>query len=198
MREHQALHALARLLQQEKTVISPWVVEPNEQPVLGPLAAAGPRASGATEEYALVVESVREGYLLHYRRPRILAGLDDDLALLAGDYLYAIGLERLARLGDGAAVRELSDLISLSAALHTEGGADLVPALWLAAAVAIGCGAGEEHEAAKAAARALQPGVAEALWESARAAALEAGVGADLDHAAEAIDLRAPRLADSG
>ncbi len=47
-------------------------------------------------------------------------GADDDLALLAGDYLYARGLERLAALGDLEAVRELSDLISLVAQLHAE------------------------------------------------------------------------------
>ena len=62
-----------------------------------------------------MVEAVREGYLLHYGEPRMLAGHDPDLALLAGDYLYALGLERLAALGDPEAVRELSDLISLCA-----------------------------------------------------------------------------------
>ena len=43
-----------------------------------------------------MVEAVREGYLLHYGEPRLLAGHDADLALLAGDYLYALGIERLA------------------------------------------------------------------------------------------------------
>ena len=47
-----------------------------------------------------MVEAVREGYLLHYGEPRLLAGHDADLALLAGDYLYALGLDRLAALGD--------------------------------------------------------------------------------------------------
>ena len=47
-----------------------------------------------------------------------MVGADADLALLAGDYLYALGLERLAALGDLEAVRELSDLISLSAQLN--------------------------------------------------------------------------------
>ena len=44
-----------------------------------------------------MVEAVREGYLLHYGEPRLLVGADADLALLAGDYLYALGLERLPR-----------------------------------------------------------------------------------------------------
>ena len=38
-----------------------------------------------------MVEAVREGYLLHYGEPRVLAGHDSDLAVLAGDYLYALG-----------------------------------------------------------------------------------------------------------
>ena len=54
-----------------------------------------------------------EGYLLHYGEARILSGHDRDLALLAGDYLYARGIELLASLGDAEAVRELGDLISL-------------------------------------------------------------------------------------
>ena len=58
-----------------------------------------------------MVEAVREGYLLHYGEPRLLAGHDPDLALLAGDYLYALGIERLAALGDAEAVLELADLI---------------------------------------------------------------------------------------
>ena len=123
-----ALRVLAAQLREEETPISPHVVEPAEEPVFGPLAAAGPRAAAAPAEYALVVEAVREGYLLHYGEPRLLAGHDPDLALLAGDYLYALGIERLAALGDSAAVRELADLISLCAQLHAEGRADAVPA----------------------------------------------------------------------
>ena len=75
---------------------------------LGVIAAAGPRAAAAPGEYAFVVEAVREGYLLHYGEPRLLAGHDDDLALLAGDYLYALGIDRLAALGDTAAVAVLA------------------------------------------------------------------------------------------
>ncbi len=59
-------------------------------PALGLLAAAGPRAAEAPGEYALVIESIREGYLLHYGEPRVVVGADPDLALLAGDYLYAL------------------------------------------------------------------------------------------------------------
>ena len=69
-----------------------------------------------------MIESVREGYLLHYGEPRVIVGADADLRLLAGDYLYAIGLEQLAGLGNLPAVRELSDLISIGAQLHADDG----------------------------------------------------------------------------
>ena len=92
------LQALAEQLRAGETVISPHVVEPLAEPVLGPLAALGPEAAAEPQAYALVVESIREGYELHYGTPRILSGQDEDLALLAGDYLYALGLERLAAL----------------------------------------------------------------------------------------------------
>lgn len=130
----EALGLLAAQLREEGTPISPHVVEPAAAPELGLIAAAGPRCAAAPGEYALVVEAVREGYLLHYGEPRLLAGHDDDLALLAGDYLYALGLDRLAALGDSAAVLVLSDLISSCAELHAEDGAEAVPALWSAAA----------------------------------------------------------------
>jgi len=135
-----ALSLLATQLREEGTPISPHVTEPREEPVFGPLAAAGPRAATAPAEYALVVEAVREGYLLHYGEPRLLAGQDADLALLAGDYLYALGIERLAALGDAEAVRVLADLISDCARLHTEDREEEVPARWQEAARAIGGG----------------------------------------------------------
>jgi hypothetical protein len=129
-----ALRTLAAQLREEGTPISPHVVEPAAPPELGALAAAGPRAASAPGEYAFVVEAVREGYLLHYGESRLLAGHDDDLALLAGDYLYALGLDRLAALGDTAAVTVLSDLISRCAQLHAEGRSEGVEPLWSAAA----------------------------------------------------------------
>jgi hypothetical protein len=139
----ESLRALAAHLREEDTPISPHVVETEEQPVFGLLAAQGPRAAGAPGEYALVVEAVREGYLLHYGEPRLLCGHDDDLALLAGDYLYALGLERLAALGDAEAVAVLAELIARAAQLHAEGREDEAPELWRNAALAIG---GEGHD----------------------------------------------------
>jgi len=79
---------------------------------------------------AFVVEAVYEGYLMHYGTPRAFAGMDDDLRLLAGDWLYALGLERLANAGDLEAVAELSDLISGSARDQAEGRPERADARW--------------------------------------------------------------------
>jgi hypothetical protein len=132
-----ALHELAEQLRGEGTPISAHVVEAAASPELGLLAASGERTAADPAEYALVVEAVHEGYLLHYGEPRLLAGHDADLALLAGDYLYALGLDRLAALGDNRAVALLSDLISRCAQLHAEGDPAPIPRLWRAAARAI-------------------------------------------------------------
>jgi hypothetical protein len=130
----EALQTLAARLRNEETPISAHVIEPAEEPELGVLAASGPRTGSAPAEYALVFEAVREGYLLHYGESRLLAGQDPDLALLAGDYLYALGLDRLASLGDTAAVAVLSNLISACAQLHAESRADSADELWHSAA----------------------------------------------------------------
>jgi hypothetical protein len=124
------LQSLAGQLRAEETPISPHVIDPAEPSQLGELAGGG--------EYALVVEAVREGYLLHYEQPRLLAGHDSDLALLAGDYLYALGLDRLAARGDTRAVAILSDLISDCARLQAEGEPGPIENLWRQAAEQIG------------------------------------------------------------
>lgn len=117
----------------------------------GRLAAGGARAARAPEEYGLLVEAIREGYLQHYGEGRVLRPDDPDLALLAGDRLYALGLARLAELGDLAAVAELADVISLAAQAHAEDDADRAAAVWRAGARAVGEGTDPEHEARKAA-----------------------------------------------
>lgn len=121
-----ALADLATQLRTENTPISEHVVEPRPDQVFAP--------SG---DYAHVLEAVREGYQLHYADPRLLDGHDDDLALLAGDYLYALGIERLAALGDTDAVLVLADLISTSAQLHAEGREEEAAARWRQAVDAI-------------------------------------------------------------
>jgi hypothetical protein len=154
--------------------------------VFAGLVASGERTRGEREEYALLVESILEGYLLHYARGRILDPPDDDQRLLAGDFLYAFGLTRLAWLGDLEAVHELADLISLCAEAHApkeDSGTRLVPweltsALWALMALAVAGGRWPSAQEAKQLARAGAPEAAEAARTAAhdRAAAMGAAV----------------------
>ena len=75
----------------------------------------------ADERFGLGLETIYEGYLVHYGRSRLFAPPDGDAALLLGDYLYAHGLVRIAELGDVEAIRELAELISRCAHLRAEG-----------------------------------------------------------------------------
>ena len=108
-------------------------------PALAPHALSNPpdgRFEGLDGEPArrFVLEAVYEGYLLHYARSRVFDIADEDLRLLAGDALYALGLSRLAEAGDLEAVAELCDLISRSAQVHAEGRGAEADALWDASA----------------------------------------------------------------
>jgi hypothetical protein len=127
------------------------------------MAAAGPRAEGRREQYELLIEAVYEGYLLHYRTPRIVNCAEADLGLLAGDRLYALGLAHLVKLGDVEAVAELADVITLSALAHASGNPELAYAVWTAGARAVGWGTSTPHEHAKALVRSGSPDALEAL-----------------------------------
>lgn len=72
------------------------------------------------ERFAVGLETIYEGYLLHYGRPRLFAPADRDTALLLGDYLYAHGLVRIAEHEDVEAVADLAALISQCAQLRAE------------------------------------------------------------------------------
>lgn len=104
--------------------------------------------------FALAIESIYEGYLLHYGRPRLFAPADADTAVLLGDYLYAHGLVRLAAQGDVAAVADLAELISLCTQLRADGSAAsaLDGVVWAATAALLGTG-GAGLERARAALR---------------------------------------------
>jgi hypothetical protein len=145
------------------------------------LAASGPRARGLEAEYELLVEMIFEGCRLHYGPQRVVRTADPDLALLLGDQLYALGLARLARIGDLDAVGELADVISLVAQAHVARAPELADAVWVAGAVAIGWGTDAQHEQAKDLARTQDPGAAEALTRGAdsrrRAATMRAATG---------------------
>ena len=191
LRPEDALDDLASQLRDEGPVVADHVAHPDADPAIGMLVAAGPRCASDPGGYAAVVELVREGYLCHYREPRLLGRLDPDLRLLVGDHLYARGIERLARLGDLLAVAELSDLISLAAQLDATGAdPDAAEIAWLAAAVAIAAGPGADHEAAKATLR--EGGEAAPLWKVARERAEEAGLSEHLSAASEAVGFAAP------
>ncbi len=134
------------------------------------IAASGPRAAGREHEYELLLEMILEGARLHYREPLVVRPEDPDLGLLLGDQLYALGLTRLAALGDIEAIAELADVISIVSQAHAAGDTELAAAVWEAGAVAIGWGASAEHAAAKSLARAADPRAAEALRAAAHAA----------------------------
>jgi hypothetical protein len=111
------------------------------EPVFSPLADG---------RFALGLETIYEGYLVHYGTPRLFEPADQDTALLLGDYLYAHGLVRIAACGDVEAVADLSELISLSSQLRAESAEGDGP-LWAATAALLGAGA--RLDAARAALR---------------------------------------------
>jgi hypothetical protein len=148
------VNALARLaaeLEAEGGLLAGALTGDVGDETLGALVSDGPRTAGHAGEYALLFEAIREGALLHYGRGRVVDPDDPDLALLAGDRLYAIGLDRLAARGDVEAVAELADVISLVAQAHAEGDCARAEAVWPAGARAIAAGRSADHDAAKAA-----------------------------------------------
>jgi hypothetical protein len=93
----------------------------------------------APAEHALGLETIYEGYLVHYGRSRLFSPPDPDAALLLGDYLYAHGLVRVAETGDVAAVADLAELISLCSQARADGG-NGDGAAWAATAASLGAG----------------------------------------------------------
>ncbi|MCZ7589477.1 MAG: hypothetical protein M5U27_11630 [Gaiella sp.] len=109
------------------------------EPVFSPLLSE-PR-------FALGVETIYEGYLLHYGRARLFAPPDGDVTLLLGDALLAHGLVRIAETGSVAAVGDLAELLSLCAqarADRLEGDG----AAWAATCALLGRGELDEARAA--------------------------------------------------
>ena len=142
-----ALERLSALLAQEGGQLAAEVADKPvaaSDPGLGARAAAGPRTASREEDYELLVEAIHEGYLLHYGSGRVMRPSDPDLALLAGDRLYALGLSKLAELGDLEGIDVLASVISECAQAHAEGrGAD-TEMIWRRGADAVAHGrAGE-------------------------------------------------------
>jgi hypothetical protein len=140
------IEALVEALQAEGgtlgELVTPSAVIPDAASTPARVAASGPRATGRRGEYELLLEMIYEGSLLHYGAARVVHTDDPDLALLLGDQLYALGLARLAALGDLEAVDALADVISALAQAHAEGAPEQADAIWATGARIIGWGAG--------------------------------------------------------
>jgi hypothetical protein len=156
------LTAIAGLLRAEGGLLGEVVVDPApdaDRRITAALADV-PRASVIGPDLALAAEATREAELVHHapERARIVRTDDRDLALLAGDRLLALGLERLAAGGWTAEVAILADVVALVARLHAGAAWALGPAhhagtgapeaaqertasLWSVAAGALGTGA---------------------------------------------------------
>jgi hypothetical protein len=112
--------------------------EQERNPVFSPLAPP---------QHELGLETIYEGYLVHFGRSRLFSPGDRDTALLLGDYLYAHGLVHVAATGDVDAVSDLAELISLCAQARADG-RDGDGAAWAATASALGAGGLDEARTA--------------------------------------------------
>jgi hypothetical protein len=182
----EALAQLRELVAAEGGELAAALADEPASEQFGQLVAASDRCREHAGEYALLVESILEGYLVHYGRPRLIEPPDDDLRLLAGDYLYALGLSRLAALGDLAAVRELADVIALCAQAHAGSDpphAKLPAAIWALGAIGVAGGPWPDGETAKRQLLEEQPDGAVAALEAASRRAEELGIGLEAQRA---------------
>ena len=92
------------------------------------------------------LETIYEGYLLHYGRSRLFEPPDVDVALLLGDALLAQGLVLVAATGSVAAVADLAELLALCTQVRADD-ADGDGAAWAATAAFLGKGGLEEARA---------------------------------------------------
>ena len=101
------------------------------EPVFSPLVV-DPR-------FARGLETIYEGYLLHYGRSRLFEPPDEDVALLLGDALLAQGLVLVAATGSVEAVADLAELLALCTQARADG-IDGDGAAWAATAALLGAG----------------------------------------------------------
>lgn len=141
---HDVWQAIALDAERESPVwrdaLRPWGARDRE-PVFSPLAE---------RRFALALETIYEGYLVHYGSPRMFASSDANTRLLLGDYLYAQGIVHLAATGSVEAVADMAELISLVAQLQAAETRELDGPAWAATAALLGQG---ELDSARAALR---------------------------------------------
>ena len=138
------IESLVQALRAEGGTLGELVAPPPDGRATGDgppqLAASGPRVSDKAADYELLLEMIFEGSLLHYGQARVVHTDDPDLALLLGDQLYALGLARLAGLGDLEAVDALATVISRLAQAHAEGDGHSAAEIWAEGARVVGWG----------------------------------------------------------
>jgi hypothetical protein len=93
--------------------------------IAGALGPGSPPDDGPLHRAA-----VREGQRLHAGAPRVVTAAEPDLALLAGDRLYALGLELLAAAGDLPGIAALAEVIGACAQAQADGHPAGAEAAW--------------------------------------------------------------------
>lgn len=126
------------------------LVHPDPGNVVAPLAAPGLAGDAAAG-----LDMILEGFLLHHGRPRHL-DIPGSKRILAGDYCYAHGLVHVASAGDLTVVRQLAELVALSASLVATGDRHALAPLWRATVAVIARGNGADDPALAAAKDALR------------------------------------------
>jgi hypothetical protein len=96
----------------------------------GGLLAAALGDESPANDAPLPVAAAREGQRLHSGTPGVVTRAEPDLALLAGDRLYALGVERLAAAGDLEGVAALAGVISECAQAQADGDPRRAESAW--------------------------------------------------------------------
>lgn len=100
--------------------LNPWPGAPDTPGYSDVFTAVADRGVSHGDDYVFALEYIYEGYLLHYGVSRLLGPDRNDFHLLAGDYMYARGLNRTAAIGDLFCIRTLAGLVELCSYLHCE------------------------------------------------------------------------------
>jgi len=135
---------------QEQPTLRQALVTPVPEPIVAPLAAPG-----LMDDAAFGLDLILEGFLLHHGTPRLLSLPVED-RILAGDFCYAQGLVRVASAGDLRIIRELADLIALSASLVANDQRTYLSELWRTVVAAIADDAADRRDSLDAAKGALR------------------------------------------